>query len=177
MYHVCINVRARKVRLMRNQLNELGKKIKTYTATFSCLGLKQVEGKKRKPTITPTICLDNIRDEQGNRVANHLWFNYTAPFYTNGELEVGDKLIFRAKSRLYHKGARKQKADYKLSQPSAVKVIADHPRKPLPSDKEAIIGYVMHIEKHRGIGHFSQAFNDWAAIYRPDLITMTKNES
>lgn len=58
-------------------------KMEWYTGTFSCFGLKSSSDKKRRSAnLTPTICLQNVKNENGDIVADHLWFNlFSLKFY------------------------------------------------------------------------------------------------
>lgn len=70
-------------------------KMEWYTGTFSCFGLKSSSDKKRRSAnLTPTICLQNVKNENGDIVADHLWFNYTSPFYSQGKVHPGDSFTF-----------------------------------------------------------------------------------
>lgn len=62
---------------------ENANKYAEYTAKFDRVGFKStmyhyVETRYISKVVT--ICLKNIRDESGNLVADHNWFNYTYDF-------------------------------------------------------------------------------------------------
>ncbi len=77
-----------------------------------------------------TVLLTNVIDsENGQLVADHLWFNYTKSFQEAG-LIAGKLVEFEARIKKYVKGyvnirykIDKRTLDYKLSHPSKVKTI------------------------------------------------------
>lgn len=87
----------------------------------------------RKPNGTLTMLFINIRNDKGNVVSDHVWFNLTQGFKGLGFIEVGELIQFDARVQSYEKGYKgfnpdilKQKGsyiviDYKLSHPSKIK--------------------------------------------------------
>lgn len=133
-----------------------------YSGTFFRFGLKVDRGKKDKSNITPTICLQHIKDGSGKELCDHMWFNYTAEFCKCGQLKLGDILIFKSKPQKYHKGDWNQKTDIKLKRPRSVQLASKHEFIPMPLQKKAIVGYIMSITDHREVGTYSKAYHDWA---------------
>jgi hypothetical protein len=99
---------------------------KKFTATFERFG-KKVNYKGYSET---TVLLTNIADTETNqRVADHLWFTYTAGFEKAG-MKEGCVIEFDARVKEYSKGyvnkkygINNRKNDYKLSHPTKIKVI------------------------------------------------------
>jgi hypothetical protein len=99
---------------------------KKFTATFERFG-KKVNYKGYSET---TVLLTNIRDTETNtRVADHLWFTFTAGFEKAG-LKEGCTIEFDARVKEYSKGyvnkkigINNRKNDFKLSHPTKIKVI------------------------------------------------------
>ena len=140
-----------------------GNKVQTYQAEYSQAAYRHTNG-----ILTPTICLKNIVDQDGNLVADHMWFNYSNNFRKLGELHTDDKLTFRASVRVYHKGHGYSKADYKLTDPKSVQLLTERPYVPLPNDKKLLIGYIliknhMHLsEKSLEKADYAQEYMNWA---------------
>lgn len=75
----------------------------------------------------PTILLLDVKDDEGNVVTEHLWFNLTKGFEKLNLLQ-GDKVQFVARVKEYTKGYRGYRddvykpieRDYKLSHPTKV---------------------------------------------------------
>ena len=75
-----------------------------------------------------TLLLVNIVDENGRKITDHLWFNYTKGFW-KAHLYEGDIVEFDARVQKYVKGYFghkrnvhvKRKLDYKLSRPTKIK--------------------------------------------------------
>lgn len=146
-----------------------------YTAEFDRVGFKSTMYhyvKTRYISKVVTICLKNIRDESGNLVADHNWFNYTYDFSKYGELAAGDTFSFKAKPQHYTKGrAFEEIDDYKLSQPKSVKLIcSDHDYIPLPTSRKELLGYAVikasAIHNFEGTGSpsmqkYVNAYYDW----------------
>lgn len=76
-----------------------------------------------------TVLLRDIRDDEGNRVADHLWFNLNKGFAELGLLEGGERIAFNARVRSKGYFARRNgvykpvRKDYKLSNPTKIKKI------------------------------------------------------
>ena len=81
------------------------------------------------------MLLKDIRDLEGNHIADHLWFNLTKQFQAaNANLNQGDRIQFDAPRRKYKKGYRGRRweaqiecppsVDCKLSYPTKVKIIS-----------------------------------------------------
>lgn len=80
-----------------------------------------------------TVLLKDVKDETGQIVTDHLWFNMTKGF-EQANLQPGDIVEFRGKVERYIKGYKGYREDiykpleddYKLSRPTKVKKIFDH---------------------------------------------------
>lgn len=113
---------------MRKQLEKIKGVRGTFTGTFVRLGLKR--GWKGIPD--PTVLLHNVRDANGEKVANHVWMNYTTGF-DDIVLNEGDRVVFDARVKEYVKGYQGRdewgmdgelEIDYKLSHPTKVNRLA-----------------------------------------------------
>ena len=76
-----------------------------------------------------TVLLKDVKDETGQLVTDHLWFNMTKGF-EEANLQSGDIVEFRGKVEKYIKGYQGRRedifdkqieADYKLSRPTKVR--------------------------------------------------------
>jgi hypothetical protein len=75
-----------------------------------------------------TVLLKDVKDENGQLVTDHLWFNMTKGF-EEANLQPGDIVEFRGKVEKYIKGYRGRRedvykplvTDYKLSRPTKVR--------------------------------------------------------
>lgn len=112
------------------------KGLKQYMETRGTFtGVFERDGWKRgyKGNDLPTLLLLNIKNDKGNVVSDHLWFNYTKGFSDLGQLEKGDIIQFNARCKEYTKGYFGYKEevaiekpiedDYKLSYPTKIKLI------------------------------------------------------
>lgn len=99
------------------QLGALYGRRNRFSGTFVRDGLK---GAYRGPGYDETVLLKDIRDEYGNIVADHLWFNKTKGFEELFLIE-GEIVSFDARVDDYLKGYKKDGYDYKLSRPTKVK--------------------------------------------------------
>jgi hypothetical protein len=107
------------------------KKIDNQRTRFS--GIFQRKGKKKNYLgySEETILLNEIKDEKGNVVTDHIWFNLTKAFDSLGQLQQGDVIEFEARVSGYTKGymykgihlGRKEK-DFKLSRPTQIKIVS-----------------------------------------------------
>lgn len=115
---------------MRRQLEKMEGERLEFIGTFERLGQKS----GWSGTTETTILLKNIEvADSGQRVASHLWFNYTKGFAAvmlNG-LKPGDRLRFRARVGPYVKGYlgrrddvyKQVEVDYHLSRPTKIELI------------------------------------------------------
>jgi hypothetical protein len=90
-----------------------------FTGVFERYGVKRGwRGQEEE-----TILLKNIKDEDGNIIADHLWFNHTLGFWSLGELTRGDVISFVARATLYRKGVYgcRTEFDYQLSRPTKIR--------------------------------------------------------
>lgn len=101
---------------MRRKLAEIDGERATFTGVFVRTGVKN----SYKGTLY-TILLKNIKDDYGDIVADHLWFNLTKGFQQL-QLILGDIVQFEARVEQYRKGYKGYK-DYKLSRPTKIKKI------------------------------------------------------
>ncbi|TAL70135.1 MAG: hypothetical protein EPN82_05850 [Bacteroidetes bacterium] len=99
---------------------------------IKCYGTFKNTGTKSgwQGEILPTVLLTDIRDEQGNILTDHLWFNLTKQFEKLGEIPAGTKLEFEARVKEYFKGyvnrwndIDERRNDYKLSYPTKVRIV------------------------------------------------------
>jgi len=94
-----------------------------YTGEFIRTGIKH--GFKGD---IKTVLLKDVKDENGQLVTDHLWFNMTKGFEA-ANLDPGDIVEFRGKVEKYIKGYQGRReevykppeADYKLSRPTKVR--------------------------------------------------------
>jgi len=99
---------------------------KTFTAVFNRYGNKN----GWKGTTLVTLLFTDVRDN-GNLVADHIWFTKTKGFSL--DLKEGDKVQFDARVKEYLKGYKGYKIeaqiekpleiDYKLSNPTKIKKV------------------------------------------------------
>lgn len=123
---------------MRIELKNIGDKERhTFTGEFGRFGEKPAY---KSPIPDVTVLLLHVKDETGNIVTDHLWFNYTKGF-RECDLRFGDIVQFDARVKEYEKGYKGYRdfeddeflppvtIDYKLSHPTKIKVIerADNP--------------------------------------------------
>ena len=106
---------------MRKELKKMEEERTVFTGIFSKYGIKS----NYKGPSTDTLLLVGIRDEQGNLITDHLWFNLTKGFEKMGTLKGGDRVRFEARVKKYKKGYVNRKIgidqssfDYKLSHPT-----------------------------------------------------------
>lgn len=109
---------------MRDKLKQLGDKERyVFTGVFIRDGIKNgYKGPER------TLLLSDIKDNYGNYVSNHLWFNYTKGF-EKANLHEGDTVQFTARVSEYEKGYKGKRwdvykpieIDYRLSYPTQIK--------------------------------------------------------
>jgi hypothetical protein len=66
-----------------------------------------------------TVLLEDIRDDQGRIVTDHLWFSNTQAF-EDALMVEGEVVTFNARVDDYIKGHEKDDYDYKLSRPSKI---------------------------------------------------------
>lgn len=100
----------------------------TFTGTFVRVGTKP--GWKGK--VQQTLLLRDIKDDAGNVLTDHLWFNMTREFAAL-ELQEGDEVKFDARVRRYWKGYlghreiydKPPQVDYKLSHPTQVRKVTE----------------------------------------------------
>jgi hypothetical protein len=111
---------------MRAALKKIEEQREVFTGVFSKYGLKT---NYRGPS-TETLLLVQIRDQQGNLICDHLWFNLTKGFEQVGQLKQGDAVRFEARVKKYKKGyfnrqagIDQTKVDYKLSHPTKIEKV------------------------------------------------------
>lgn len=103
----------------------------TFTGTFVRVGTKP--GWKGK--VVQTLLLRDIKDDAGNVLTDHLWFNLTREFATL-DLQEGDEVKFDARVTRYLKGYRGRREDelafdkpptwdYRLSHPTHVRKLTE----------------------------------------------------
>lgn len=147
-----------------------GNEDKFFIAKYSKAGYRHTGGK-----LTPTICLYAITDEEGNAIADHMWFNYSSNFRKLGELQYGDIVTFKAKTTKYLKGHGQNAAkhDFKLTPPKQISVEKQGPYIPLPESKDLMIGYVLiknHIKLRHPKKNYVGQYTEWARKKYKELI-------
>lgn len=114
---------------MRKELTRYIEIRGTFTGTFIRKGMKN--GYKGP---LETILLGNIRNENGDILTDHLWFNMTKGFKSLGKLEEGDIIQFNARCKGYEKGYKGYRddvykpieKDFKLSHPTKIKKLNNY---------------------------------------------------
>ena len=111
---------------MREKLTDYTETRGTFTGEFVRKGSKNGWAGPE-----PTLLLQNIKDENGKLLCDHLWFNYTKGFEKLGELKEGLLIKFNARCREYQKGYKGYRTDvykpiewdYKLSHPTKISIV------------------------------------------------------
>ena len=105
---------------MRTEMeNKYGERDIFY-ATFVRKGSKRGWHGEEKPT----LLFKDVRDQDGNIISDHLWFNLTNSF-EDAFLIEGDIIRFTARVDVYTKGYERDDWDFKLSRPTKVEVMAN----------------------------------------------------
>jgi hypothetical protein len=114
---------------MRKKLSKLKNQRKKFIGVFERFGIKRAY---RGPDLQ-TVLLKDIKDENGDFLCDHLWFNLTKGFKLI-KLIRGDIVEFEARVKGYVKGYMGYKDDiydkpieydYKLDRPTKVKKISN----------------------------------------------------
>lgn len=113
---------------MRKELEKIENYRGIFTGTFVRYGLKRGWNGIAKETI---LLLD-IKDDKGNILSDHLWFNLTKGFSAL-DLKVNDRVQFEARVTKYLKGYfgyrddvyKPVEIDYKLSYPTKLKLLGN----------------------------------------------------
>lgn len=148
--------------ILRTEVENQGKDLEEYICSFQKLGLKRLNFKQRgHHKYSPTICVDHIKNSQGKTIAHHMWFTYNSSFASLGKLKKGEKMVIKARATKYKKGDWLEKKDYKLTQPTSVRLLNYKSHSPMPKKKEAIIGYIMDNSNRENNGHYSVAYQKW----------------
>ncbi|MBW5449334.1 hypothetical protein GE107_25235 [Cohnella sp. CFH 77786] len=105
---------------MREQLQALEGKRSIFTGEYV-----KVSGKKEHNGAGPAILLRNIKDQDGQLLADHLWVDHCQEF-DSLELKEGEQIIFRARVGQYRKGKHGQLVDYTLHYPSNIQRLGEH---------------------------------------------------
>jgi len=106
---------------MRTELAKIENTRGTFTGTFIRFGTKK--GYRHKET---TVLLSDVRNDTGEVITSHLWFNYTKEFkrlWEVKELRTGKIIQFLARVKPYTKGYRKDDYDYRLSHPTKLSIL------------------------------------------------------
>ena len=111
---------------MRKKLSTSEGERRKFIATFSRVGKKR----NFKGYAEDTILLTDVKDAELNSVvADHVWFSYSQTF-DKAHLREGDEIEFEARVKAYEKGyvnkqlgINQRKEDFKLSNPTKVKVL------------------------------------------------------
>ena len=110
---------------MRSGLIQLEDIRKTFTANFDRYGIKRNwHGFKER-----TILLLDVKDSSGQTVTHHIWFPMTKGFEKLGDLETGVLIQFDARVKSYKKGYRKDVYDFKLNNPTKIKILKENKQK------------------------------------------------
>ena len=104
---------------MRSGLIQLEGIRKTFTATFSRYGIKR----NWHGFTEETILLLNVKDSSGRTATTHIWFPMTKGFEKLGGLEEGTLVQFDARVKSYRKGYKKDVYDFKLNNPTKIKML------------------------------------------------------
>lgn len=109
----------RKILAKRDQIRS------TFTGRFERYGTKS----GYHGYVTRTVLLRDIKDVDGKRVTDHLWFNFTKQIEALGELKPGTIVQFNARVKPYEKGyvnrregIDERQTDYKLNYPTKVTI-------------------------------------------------------
>ena len=112
---------------MRAALKKIEEQREAFIGVFSKYGLKT----NYRGSSTETLLLLQIRDQSGDFVCDHLWFNLTKGFAELGTLKQGDRIRFQARVKKYKKGYVNRQAgidqskfDYKLSHPTKIEKLS-----------------------------------------------------
>ena len=109
---------------MRKELYQINGVRTTFTGTFIRFGAKR----NFKGGMDKTILFQDICNAAGEKVSDHLWFNYTKDF-SSLKLHPGDVVAFDARVAEYAKGYQGwreeveqwSETDYKLSRPTRLR--------------------------------------------------------
>jgi len=122
--------------MVRKKLKRKEEQRETFTGVFVRMGTKPGWYKPEK-----TILLKNVKDDTGQVVTDHLWFNYTKRFQAIGDMFEGDVIQFDARVKKYYKGyfGRREEVrldnppsiDYKLSYPTRIEMVKRARREPV----------------------------------------------
>lgn len=105
---------------MREQLQELEGKRTIFSGEFV-----KVSGKKEHNGVGTAILLRNIKDQNEQLLADHLWIDQSQEFDPL-HLQEGEKIIFRARVNQYRKGKHGEMIDYTLHHPSNIQRLGEH---------------------------------------------------
>lgn len=115
---------------MREKLRELGNEERyTFSGEFVRFGTKPAF---KGPFPIKTVIFANVKDENGNLVADHIWFTCTKGFEACN-LQEGDIVQFDARVGVYEKGYAGRRCietykpielDYNLKYPTKISVIS-----------------------------------------------------
>lgn len=136
---------------MRKLLKNLGAdKRYSFTGFVERPGIKVLNGHTQ-----PTLLIKNLKDSDGNQLADHIWLNYTDGFKKLGILIKGDKVKFIGRVRRYKKEAifdydrnvvtRQESIDYGISYPSQVRLVNNSVKQPVPESNDEFIKYIRDI--------------------------------
>lgn len=112
---------------MRQELAKRQGERATFRGVFARYGEKRGwEGRTER-----AVLLRDIRDAEGELVADHIWLNYTRAIESLGDLVEGDIVQFDARVTEYEKGYKGWRldvyapveTDYKLSRPTRVRKV------------------------------------------------------
>jgi hypothetical protein len=115
--------------IMRKKLAELKNQRKKFTGIFERFGTKRAF----RGSDLRTVLLVGIRNESGELLCDHLWFNYTKGF-ERIDLVHGDIVEFEARVKNYTKGYMGHRddiydkpiqTDYRLDRPTKIKKIGN----------------------------------------------------
>lgn len=106
---------------MREKLKKYMNTRNNFQGVFIKRGTKNTRYGKNTKT---TVLLKRIKNEDGEIVANHLWFNFNKEFY-DANLKNGDIVSFSAVAEPYLKGtwATEKKIDIRLSYLKNISVV------------------------------------------------------
>lgn len=108
---------------MREKLKEIKNQRKKFRGIIAGFGTKR----GWKGRVLKTILLRDVRNENGDIVTDHLWFNWTRGFEMEA-IKEGDKVEFEGRVKSYAKGylgrrgdvCKPLDTDYKIYNPTKI---------------------------------------------------------
>lgn len=118
---------------MREKLSRIKGSRGTFSGTFVRFGIKRgFKGPER------TVLLKDVKDETGEVVADHLWFNLTQGFDSLNLIE-GDEVEFDARAKEYVKGYQGKNERGRLESPLEIDYMLSYPTRVNILSKEKVL--------------------------------------